>query len=286
MKKNKKRFYYKIHSYRFSLACEESTLSEELENLFFSLKAKKGPVATQWRVVVSDENTEEKAVFSLYEDERFILETDDIEKIIEETEWGVTLRILEKLSSFIQIHASGVKVDENALLFCGPPGSGKSVLATSLLLNGFPCFSDEIVLVDPQSLTIYPFPRSFHLEQDTAKQLPQLKKYVQAGNYLDASGKLRLNPSLLNTNWCAKPARAKWLVFPDYGPGNKNELVTIGHTEAISLIIDQAINLKDYGNGGIDVVLNLVQSCSSFIFKAKDFNSASILTEKLQSFST
>lgn len=284
MKKKKKHLYYQVQSYRFSVSCERSELSEELDRIFYSLKARKGPVATQWHVAVSEENNEEKDVFSLYEDERFILETDDIAKIIEETEWGITLRLLEKLSRFIQIHASGVKLDENALLFCGPPGSGKSVLAINLLLNGFPCFSDEIVLVDPQTLMVHPFPRSFHVEQDAVKQLPQLKKYVLSDRYLDASGKLRINPALLNTKWCAKPAKAKWLVFPDYDPDNKNELVQIGHTEAMSLIIDQAINLKDYGTGGIDVVLNLVQSCSSFLFKAKDFDSASILTEKLKSF--
>jgi hypothetical protein len=270
-----------MQSYRFVIVCESSEIAGELDSIFFSMKTQAGKISTLWYVGVSEKKDTTSPVYFLLEDEKLVVESDSVETIIEETEWAITLKILESMSNYIQIHASGIVVDEKALLVPGPPGSGKSILTYKLLLEGFSCFSDEIIFIEPKTLLIHPFPRSLHIEHQMVEQFPQLLSDGRSKQYLDASGKLRFNPSSLKKEWVAKPSHAKWIIFPDYDQKHDNELIPIGHTEATSLLIGQAINLKNYGSKGVDVLLALVKSCNTYLFKAGNIQPETKLSELL-----
>ena len=272
--------YYQINSYRFAISTSIQDIAEELNLLFSPLTADPGPVETEFSIVQT--STDSETTYSLFEGKNLITKSDNIDKLLEELEWTATLRILENLSDFVQIHASGVVLDDGALLIPGPPGSGKTLLVLSFLLKGFSCLSDEIIFIHPQSLKAYPFPRSFHIEREAVNILPELKKYISSHPYLDSSGKVRLNPEAIRKNWLAEPAMPRWIIFPEYNQENSDQLIPIGKTHAISLLVNQAINLADYGAGGIDVLVDLVQKCDCYIFRAKSVHSSSVLVERLR----
>jgi hypothetical protein len=191
------------------------------------------------------------------------------------------LALLAAQNHFLQLHAAGLVTNDRGLLLPGPSGSGKSTQALGLLLAGWRCLSDEIILLEPDGRSASPFPRSFHTTAATLRLSPELRPADAAGVFTDSSGKARFDPAVIRKDWVAQPARPAWLVFPRYGQAGGDELTPLGETEALSMLIEQAINLTSFGERGIEVLVRLVRSCACFRLNTGDVRRARALFSEL-----
>jgi hypothetical protein len=67
----------------------------------------------------------------------------DIPIFILGTAFGILLHQREQ----IVLHASAVRVNRSAILFCGPSGAGKSTLAAALAQRGYPLITDDFCAI-------------------------------------------------------------------------------------------------------------------------------------------
>jgi len=91
------------------------------------------------------------------------------------TAYGILLHQREQ----IVLHASAVRVNGKAILFCGPSGAGKSTLAAALAQRGYPFITDDfcaVTLTEDGSPMVHPDGR-------------QLKLWAQAIEKLDLKGR-------------------------------------------------------------------------------------------------
>ena len=80
-------------------------------------------------------------------------------------------------------HASAVSDTQNALLFLGDSGNGKSTSLALLQTHGFTCIADDFVPVALQNQEIYSFPAAISIKKSSLKTLlpyyPELNKATE-----------------------------------------------------------------------------------------------------------
>jgi len=74
------------------------------------------------------------------------------------------------------LHGAAVSWHDNALIFAGASGRGKSSLSLALVKHGFKFLSDDVSCVNLSNLMIEPFPRSLNLRQHGLPLLQNLLK--------------------------------------------------------------------------------------------------------------
>jgi len=94
----------------------------------------------------------------------------DIPIFILGTVFGILLHQREQ----IVLHASAVRVNGKAILFCGPSGAGKSTLAAALVQRGYPLITDDfcaITLTDTGMPMVHPDGRQLKLWAQAIEEL-------------------------------------------------------------------------------------------------------------------
>ena len=87
---------------------------------------------------------------------------------------GTVLGILLHQRGRIVLHASAVRVNGKAVLFCGPSGAGKSTLAAALAQRGFPLVADDfcaITVSEAGTVTVQPDGRNLKLWAQAIQKL-------------------------------------------------------------------------------------------------------------------
>ncbi|MBA4374009.1 MAG: hypothetical protein C0402_14255 [Thermodesulfovibrio sp.] len=273
---------YKLSDYRFSISTDAVSFREFLAQLYPTLRCAPGPCSSEW-VIRQETSPDDNFLFSytLYDHEQAVYSSPDRSGLLEYLEWTILRQLLCHHDHLLQLHAAGAARDGQGLLLCGPPGSGKSTLALALLLDGWQCLSDEITLLEPGCRRVWPFPRSFHLTEQTMSLFPCLTQIADGGGFVDKSGKRRFDPSGIRLDWVSSPASPAWLVFPEYRPEGPEGLIPLGETESLSLLIDQTINLASHGSGGLDMLLRLIGRCSCCRLLMRDLRSGRDLLNTL-----
>lgn len=272
------RHCYELSGFRFALTANSPPAGIPLWSLYPALRSRPGPCDAEWTV---SRVRASGPLYALRDQHGEVYETDDPVRLMEHLEWAILLALLAAQDHFLQLHAAGIVRDDRGLLLVGPSGSGKSTHALGMLLAGFRCLSDEIILLEPDGSMAWPFPRSFHAKADTLRLFPELRRPDAGSGFADSSGKARFDPAVIRKDWVSRPARPAWLVFPRYNPAGGDELQPLGETEALSMMIEQAINLTSFGQGGIEVLIRLVRSCECYRLGASDVKRACTLLSEL-----
>ncbi len=217
----------------------------------------------------------------LHDKQGVVYETNDPVRLMEQLEWAIMLTLLSSKDYFLQLHSAGLVTNDRALLIVGPSGSGKSTQALGMLLEGWRCLSDEIILLEPDGGRAWPFPRCFHTTAATMRLFPELHRPDNRGVFSDSSGKSRFDPAVIRKDWVAQPVRPSWLVFPENDLAGCVGLIPLGETEALSRLIEQVINLTSFGEKGIEILVRLVRSCKCFRLNTGDVRHARALLSEL-----
>ena len=79
-------------------------------------------------------------------------------------EWGLNWAVATLSGTSIVIHAAIVERNGHAIVLPGEPGAGKSTLSAALSLSGWRLLSDELTVIDLDSLLAVPLPRPISLK--------------------------------------------------------------------------------------------------------------------------
>ena len=150
---------FSVHGFRFVLRTNHSGSRESILRLYRQFS----------RTSVAE--IEVEAVF-LSENDGFHWQLEEKTAVASDFRsalWGLEAALCEAIirsqQHLIAIHAATLYFRNSAVMLVGPSGAGKSTLSVALSRRGFTLATDDVALLDPQTLNIFPIPRCVHLDR-------------------------------------------------------------------------------------------------------------------------
>jgi HprK-related kinase A len=196
-------------------------------------------------------------------------------EVLPHLEWFINWQVIRKRRDFVQLHASSLEIDGQALIFPGDPGSGKSTLTAGLLARGWSYLCDEFALIDPSTLCIRPFPRALCMKEASFPAVDRLGLPLcrKTPYHKTAKGRVAfLNPLDVRPDVVGRPARVRWVVFPEYRADATPALAPISRARAAYRLARQCFNFPVYQARAVPVFANIVRDADCYELRAGDID--------------
>ncbi len=146
-------------------------------------------------------------------------------------------------------HAGAAAYRDNAVIFPGVWGSGKSTLVTSLCEDGWAYLSDDIVPIEMNSGRVLPFHRTPTVRKNSGQEMPSHR--------LGELQKITIN--LNQESLCQKPARIVAILFPFYDHGSSARITPQSPANAALELLACGMNYGKHGEVAVRYVCDLME---------------------------
>lgn len=146
-------------------------LDHLLEPMLVEVGAQIGPEPTRITVHIVGRRRGSEQGLTIYEDgrctRRHIWGAHAVERVLQQ----LNLQATERTASSILLHAGAVEFDGRVVIVTGVSGRGKSTLTAALVAFGGAYVTDELVIIDPQTLLVRPYPKPLDIGRDSLEML-------------------------------------------------------------------------------------------------------------------
>jgi HprK-related kinase A len=185
-------------------------------------------------------------------------------------EWGLNWCVATQCHQYLIIHAAVVERGDRALVLPAPPGSGKSTLCAGLVARGWRLLSDELALIDPETLEVVPLPRPISLKNNAIGVIEAFWSGAPMSPAVDDTLKgsvAHVQPPATSVRLSSRNARPGWVVLPRYDAGMATTLSPLSKGSAFMQLVDSAFNYSVHGRGGFDTLAEFVSASECFEFR-------------------
>jgi HprK-related kinase A len=190
-------------------------------------------------------------------------------------EWGLNWCVSTMAHQYLIIHAAVVAKGEHAVLLPGSPGAGKSTLCAALVHQGWRLLSDEMALIDPQTCLVSPIPRPISIKNASIDVIRAFAPEAVFGPVVHDTHKgtvTHVKAPHLNSE---EKALIRWVVFPEYHAGCKQEIVRTSQARIFMDLVAQSFNYGALGLTAFKTVEKIVnESEDRYVFRYSDLDQA------------
>lgn len=209
--------------------------------------------------------------YELYFDDQHLLSTTSLSEAVRDLVRSVNNQAMRASPECVYLHASAVEWGGVAALFPASQDSGKSTLVAGLVRSGLRYITDEAVAIDPDSLTIRPYPKPISLDPGSWPVLPDLRP-IADDEYLDLQW--QVEPLALREDVIASPCAPALVVFPKYERGVVTELVPLSRPEAVMLLAENSLGIAAHGPRALSVLAAVARRCDAYRLPVSDLDEA------------
>lgn len=154
-------------------------------------------------------------------------------------EWHLITDALARQTTFFHLHGAALATPDgrSGLLVVGESCSGKTTLMLALMQCGFLPYSDDITLMEPETLLLHPFPRAFHLREGTLALLRE-RPDAPVWDLGDMPPGFFLPP-----RYASVPTPVRFVLFPTLRLGQPPEIVPLAPAESAPMLLSQTLTL-------------------------------------------
>jgi hypothetical protein len=202
----------------------------------------------------------------------------DPERAVAWVLWHLNTLVSTTATDRLHLHASGAADRAGRVVaFPAEMNSGKSTLVAGLVQRGLHYVTDETVAIDPDSLTVAPYPKAIGLDPGSWPVLADLEPELPHDEASMAATKWYVDPSQVGS--IAGPGPLSLVIFPTYDPARPTELVALSPTQAATRLAECAFNLDRLGQRGLDTLVAIATTTPAFALSVHDLASACATVE-------
>ncbi|HHM06183.1 MAG TPA: HprK-related kinase A [Gammaproteobacteria bacterium] len=186
-------------------------------------------------------------------------------------EWGLNWCVATHYHRYLIIHSAVLEKSGRALILPGPPGAGKSTLCAALAMRGWRYFSDELTLVEPDTLAITPIPRPISLKNESIAIIRRFApKAVMGPPHHDTLkgtvAHLQAPPDSVER--AGETAAPGWIIFPRYCAGAATRLTPRSKASTLLYAAENGFNYSILAAIGFETAAELVDrsDCYDFVY--------------------
>lgn len=182
-------------------------------------------------------------------------------------EWGMNWCIAAHDFNHLIVHAAVLVKNDQAILFPALPGSGKSTLTTYLGLSGWRVYSDEMAIIDLDSLEVKPLYRPACIKNQSIDLIRQWFPDVVMTPVCHDTSKgsvahVKLSSWSEFKHYQAVPIAG--LVFPKYQAGSQLSIFSLDQLQGFEAFCTHSFNYHVLGERGFNAVSRLIGSLRLF----------------------
>ncbi|HVE62595.1 MAG TPA: hypothetical protein VNB94_02160 [Mycobacteriales bacterium] len=174
------------------------------------------------------------------------------------------------------LHAGGVSSGLDAVVLPAASGSGKTSLTVALVGAGLGYLSDEALAVDPDDLSITPFPKSFTIKASGQHLFPRLgpapgtlaERFTAPYAWHVPVAEVRRD--CVGTAGC----RARLIISPRYVAGSPTEVRPLSHGEAMLVLGQNSSSLRALGDRVLETLERVARSAPAYALTFSDLGAA------------
>jgi HprK-related kinase A len=192
-------------------------------------------------------------------------------------EWGLNWCIATTAHQNLMLHSAVVERGSDALILPALPGSGKSTLCAALSHRGWRLLSDEFGVVEPATGLLLPLPRAVPLKNESIRVMRDFAPEAYLGPVFPKTRKgtvSHMRPPADSLRRQQEPARARWLVFPQFERGAFTEIRQIPKSLAFPRLAHNSFNYRLLGATGFRTAAALVRQCDCYAIRYSDLDDA------------
>jgi len=246
----------------FELRCADRRLGEAFMRSVSHLEVRgTGPSDTQLAVLPAEGDDR---TWDIYLDALRLRQGLSTNMVLPHLATVIFVRSCEALKERLLLHAAVVACGGSAVVFPGEAGSGKTTLVATLMTHGYPVLSDELAVLNVNTLCVSPLPLPMSIKLRSVEPLScYYPGLADAAVHLRADGKkVRYlspwRPQSPAITGGATPVAL--LVFPRYEQGAENRLVDIEETEALRRLAKTGSSNRALTHGDVAAMASLVRS--------------------------
>lgn len=191
-------------------------------------------------------------------------------------EWEIISAALEARRDLFHLHGSALCLPaaRAGLVLVGGSGRGKTTLTLGLMQRGFVPFADDVALLDMETLELTALRRAFHVEDRSWQLLEPLAGVLSRDED-------RLPGYFSPPQWAEHPVPVRWLLCPEFRPGQAVALVPMTPSEAASAIVDHTTSLARTPRTALSTAAKLTARARCYRFRCGDLGDAVAAIQKL-----
>ncbi len=263
------------------ICCQDKEIGVMLDEAMAHLAIDHGPVVEARLLVVPAEK--ETNCWDIFSNTTSVFTDVSTESVLPHLLQLVFDLSCKALSQYFLFHAAVISKVSKAVLFPANVGSGKTTLAAMLAKKGFQFFSDELAVIDVETMQVRPFTMPMSIKPGSltvlAQEYPELETLA---NHFRPDGKVvrYLQPPTESLPETDSTATVSALVFPHYNEGDGNYFMSLSKEETLQRLVQTCSSDRSLRPQDIKAMLAMVEQSECMALYYEDTHEAIRLLEE------